>query len=109
MKLSEIKGDRALEVIADIMEPISNLISDPEVKKIFQNNKKEPISKKLPDIIKGHKSDIYKMLATLEGVSVEEYKKATTVVKVLKDFTDMLMDESVQELFISAKPVEEKK
>jgi len=109
MKLSEIKGDRALEVIADLMEPISNLISDPDVKKAFENRKNKPIIKILPDIIKTHKTDIYKMLATLEGIDVKEYKKNTTIVKVIKDFTDMLMDESVQELFISAKPVEEKK
>jgi hypothetical protein len=108
MKLSEIKGDRALEVIADIMEPISNLVSDPAVKKIFENRKKEPVIKKLPEVIKSHKPDIYKMLATLEGVNVEEYKKTTSLIKIIQDFTDMIMDESIQQLFISAKPVEEK-
>ena len=109
MKLSEIKGDKALEVIADIMEPISNLISDSKFKKMFENREKEPIVKKIPEIIKEHKSDIYKMLAVLDGVSVEKYKAETSVIKILKDFTDMIMDESVQKLFISAEPVEEGK
>lgn len=109
MKLSEIKGDRALEVIADIMEPITNLISDPETKKALKNNGKEPVVKILPKIIKTHKDDIYKMLAILDGVTVEEYAKSANMVKIINDFTDIVMDESIQSLFTSAKPVEEKK
>ena len=106
MKLSEIKGDRAIEVIAEIMEPISNLVSDPETKKALKNNGKEPIVKILPKIIKTHKDDIYKMLAILDGVTVAEYIKDVTMVKLLNDFTDVIMDESIQSLFTSAKPVE---
>ena len=59
-------------------------------------------------MIELYKPDIYKMLATLEGVNVEEYKKTTSLIKIIQDFTDMIMDESIQQLFISAKPVEEK-
>ena len=109
MKLSEIKGDRALEVIADIMEPISNLLSDPETKNALKNNGQKPIVKVLPKIIKTHKDDIYKMLAILDGVSVKEYSEQSNMVKIINDFTDVVMDESIQSLFISAKPVEEKK
>lgn len=104
MKLSEIKGDRALEVIADIMEPISNIVSDEEAKKAFQNATKVPIVKVLPKIIKAHKKDVYNMLAILDGVTVAEYSKNVTITKILKDFSDVIMDESVQALFISANP-----
>ena len=104
MKLSEIKGDRALEVIADIMEPISNLVSDPEVKKTFQGTSTEPIVKVLPKIIKNHKKAVYNMLAILDGVSVKDYISNATITKILQDFSDVIMDESIQTLFISAKP-----
>lgn len=109
MKLSEIKGDRALEVIADIMNPISNLLSDPETKKALKNTGKEPVIKILPQIIKTHKTDIYKIFAILDGVTVEEYAKSANMVKIIQDFSDVVMDESIQTLFTSAKPVEEKK
>ena len=109
MKLSEIKGDRALEVIADIMEPISNIVSDKEAKKAFQNAEKEPIVKVLPQLIKTHKQDIYKMLAIIDGVSVDEYKKSSNMMKLLQDFSDIITDESVQSLFISAKATEAEK
>lgn len=108
MKLSEIKGDRAIEVVADIMEPISNLLTDTDIKKIFENKKKQSVAKLLPDIIKMHKSDIYRILASLEGTTVNEYKKKVTIVKLIQDFTDLVTDESVQALFTSAKPVSEK-
>lgn len=107
MKLSEIKGENTLDIIADILEPISNLISDPEAKKALKNDKKEPIIKILPQIIKTHKKDIYKIFAILDGVSIEEYAKNANMVKVMQDFTDVVMDEAMQSLFISAKPKKE--
>lgn len=109
MKLSEIKGDRALEVIADIMEPLSNLISDPETKNALKGSSKKPVIKILPKIIKTHKNDIYKMLSVLDGVSVKEYAENSNMMKIIQDFTDVVMDDSIQALFTSAKPVEGKK
>ena len=104
MKLSEIKGDRALEVIADVMEPIANIANDAEAKKVFQNATNEPLFKVLPSVIKKHKKDVYSMLAILDGVTVAEYSKNASITKILKDFADVIMDESVQALFISANP-----
>ena len=36
MKLSEIKGERAIEVFADLLEPVSNILSDEEVANAFR-------------------------------------------------------------------------
>lgn len=105
MKLSEIKGDRAIEVIADIMEPISNIIGDPEAKKIFnqdKNKEKVPVIKYLPKLLKTHKNDIYSMLAALDGISVDEYIKKANMVKIINDFSDVVTDDSITALFTPA-------
>lgn len=31
MKLSDVKGDRVIDVIADVIEPISNIAQDKEI------------------------------------------------------------------------------
>ena len=58
--------------------------------------------KSLPVLLKKHKGDIIDILAAIEGVSPERYQGALNLVKLFKDATDLLTDEAIAELFISA-------
>lgn len=113
MKLSDVKGERTLEVIADIIDPVYNIATDEEAARLFKREKcpsgvtpKEFILKRikssLPAILKGHKSDIISILATIEGISAEEYSENLDLVKLLKDFTELLTDDMFMSLFISS-------
>lgn len=113
MKLSDVKGERTLEVIAEIIDPIANIAEDEEASAMFKREKlpegmaaKEFLIKRarksLPVLLKGHKSDITAILAAIEGVSAEEYAGALNLVKLVKDCSDLLTDETFVELFISA-------
>lgn len=109
MKLSKIKGERVIETIANIIEPIGNIMSDSETKKFIQRDesqKKILIFKILPTLLKSHKNDIYQILAVINDVTIEEYIKNSNMITIMNDFADVVMDETVQSLFISAKPVE---
>lgn len=113
MRLSDIKGDRTLEVIADIIDPIANIAEDEEATSMF-NREKLPdgmtakkflmkrVRKSLPILLKGHKADIIAILSAIEGISAEEYAGALNLVKLVKDCTDLLTDEAFMQLFISA-------
>lgn len=109
MKLSEIKGERTLKVIADLLEPIGNIVNDKKALESLQNAEKVPIITILPELIRTHEDDVYNMLAILDGVSIEEYKENTSMVKIIKDFTDIVKDEDIRELFTSAKATEVEK
>lgn len=113
MRLSDIKGDRTLEVIAEIIDPIANIAEDEEASSMFKREKlpdgmtakkflMKRVRKSLPVLLKGHKSDIIAILSAIEGVSAEEYAGALNLVKLVKDCTDLLTDEAFMELFISA-------
>ena len=113
MRLSDIKGDRTLEVIADIIDPIANIAEDEEASSMFKREKlpdgmtakkflMKRVRKSLPVLLKGHKADIIAILSAIEGVSAEEYAGALNLVKLVKDFTDLLTDEAFMQLFISA-------
>ena len=39
MRLSDIKGDRTLEVIAEIIDPIANIAEDEEASAMFKREK----------------------------------------------------------------------
>ena len=113
MRLSDIKGDRVFDVIADIIDPIANIASDETASALFKLEKLsegmtakafllERARKAVPALLKGHKSDIITVLATIEGVSSKEYRASLTLAKLMQDTAELLTDEAFGELFISA-------
>ena len=113
MRLSDIKGDRVFDVIADIVDPIANIASDETASALFKREKLpegmtakafllERARKAIPALLKGHKSDIITVLATIEGISADDYRASLTLAKLIQDTAKLLIDEDFGELFISA-------
>ena len=113
MRLSDIKGDRVFDVIADIIDPIANIASDETASALFKREKLpdgmtakafllERARKAIPALLKGHKSDIITVLATIDGVSSDDYRASLTLAKLMQDTAELLTDEAFGELFISA-------
>ena len=84
MRLSDVRGDRTLDVIADLIDPISEIASDEEAVALFRREKVpegvEPrdffvkrARKAAPALLKGHKQQVIQILATIEGTDPEEY------------------------------------
>ena len=76
MKLSDIKGDRVLDVIADIIDPIANMVQDKDVAAMFKREAvpdgmeardffAKRMCKGLPVLLKGHKADIIAIMANI--------------------------------------------
>ena len=113
MRLSDIQGERVFDVIADIIDPIANIAEDDAASAMFKREKlpegmtakkfmTQRARKALPALLKGHKGDIIAILASIEGVSVERYKDALNLVKLMRDATEILTDEAFGALFLSA-------
>lgn len=113
MKLSDIKGERTLDVIADIIDPIANIAEDETASNLFRKERlPEGMTKKsfllqrarkaVPALLKGHKSDIISILSTIDGTTPEEYTASLNLVKLTKDAIDLVSDEAFTMLFISA-------
>lgn len=113
MRLSDIKGERTLEVIAEVIDPICNIAEDSEAMALFRREKLpdgmgakafllQRVRKSIPALLKRHKGDIIAILSAIEGVSPEEYSDALNLAKLFRDATDLLTDEAFADLFISA-------
>lgn len=108
MKLSEIKGERALEVIADLIEPITNIASDKNCKGAFVTHPEEGetneeavarnIKEKIPTLLKSHKKDLVNIVGTLEGKNAEEL----SLIEITHSVLEMLNDKALLQLFFSA-------
>ena len=93
MKLSEYQGEAALDILADIIEPAGEIMSDKEIGEVFKENRFKAIGL----AIKKHKKAVMQILATMDGVPVDEYKcnVFTLPVKIL----ELLNDPDIIQLF----------
>ena len=103
MKISDFKNEEALDLLADILEPASEIIADEEVKKAYKNKGNKLTLAKI--IIKNHKSAIIEILARLNGKAVEEYtcNVFTLPIKLI----EILNDEELVSFFNSSAGTEE--
>lgn len=100
-KISEIRGEDALDVLADLLDPVSEICVDEKVVDLFKD--KEVKNKKLKIatlILRKHKKAIIKILAILEGVNPDEYKPSLAILPV--HVLQLLNDPDVIAVFQSA-------
>ena len=104
MRLSEIKGDRCFEVIADLVAPVSNIAQDEKAVELFKRRAVpegktpkeffiERMRNGLPALMKDHKQDFVAIIATLDGTTPEEYTENLNLAKLFGDFIGLLTDE----------------
>jgi hypothetical protein len=95
MKISDYKGEAALELLAEIIEPAAEIMTDKEVVGAFKKNKFKGVSL----AIKSHKAAIIRVMAAIDGVPVEEYH--CNVFTLPQKVLQILNDKELAELFIS--------
>lgn len=107
MKLSEIKGEKAVEVIADLIEPITNIASDAENLKLTNNKRNDGetirdagirvFKDRIPVLLKTHKADILKILNVMNDCDPEEM----SVVSIINSVAELVNDKDFMSLFLS--------
>lgn len=77
------KSEMALDTFADMLIPLSNILSDEKISEIYKNEGKIAA---VSAAIKKHKEDVISILAISDGVPVEDYEVSTLTLpaKVLK-------------------------
>lgn len=104
MRLSDIRGERVIDVIADIIEPVANIATDKEAMKLLggvtpkegqtaEDAVAERLKSTVPSLMRGHRDDLVRIFAALHGVGVEEYAESMTLSSVVGDVYDILTDQ----------------
>lgn len=113
MKISEITGERAIEVIADIVAPIADIAQDSRAADLFTAKEcpkgKTPrefmlgrIKDDLPHLLREHKRAIITILAAINNKTYDEYVAGLTMFSLAAEFLDLISDEAFENLFTSA-------
>lgn len=104
-KLNEITGEESFSVLETLMDVAAVVTSNPDMK-LF-NNAEEAMnltgSKTIAwmnKMLKGYKEEVCKIIATLDNVDVDEYKKNLNALQLKKDFFELMNDMDVISLFL---------
>jgi hypothetical protein len=100
MRLSEIKGEQALDVLADLLEPIQTIMADDKAKQLFKGGS-EGMIKASRYLLKTHKKEVIEIMAITELKTVEEYTEQMSVISLPVKLLEILNDPELQSLFTS--------
>lgn len=107
MKLSEIKGEKAIEVFADLLAPVSKILTDEEIVKAFKNEESRVAI--IQKMLKKHAKEVIEAMAIIDGTPVEEFKEKVDFLTLPTKLMDFFNDEAVSKLFMSQSQKEDVK
>lgn len=89
-RLSDYKNEEALDLLVDIIEPASELMSDSDSVALLYSKKPGDRVKGVTQMIKAHKSAVIQILAALDGVPVDQFECGfftlpTRLIEILND------------------------
>ena len=97
MKLSEIRGEKAIELLGDILIPTTEIMADPKISSAVESGK--PKLTIVTSILKNHSKSILTILALLNQEDPETYNPS--LLALPKMVMDLLEDEGLMDLFHS--------
>lgn len=97
--LADIKGDAALELVADLIDPVTEIMSDPAVAAAYRGTDDEPGSKAkaIKVAIKAHKKAVTTILALMDEEDPKTYQPSAMVIPVR--LMQILTDPDMNSLF----------
>lgn len=84
-KLSDYKGEDALELWGDLVEPIMIMLADEEVQKIYKSGKPKVFI--ATELLKVHKKEISQILLRIDPTPLDGMNIVVRLVELLTDFS----------------------
>lgn len=97
MKLSDYRGEQALDILADLIDPAAAIMADKEISNFARS--KKPIIKLVKPLIKRHKQEVIEIMAILDGENPEQYKENVNILTLPSKLLEILNDKELMSLF----------
>lgn len=113
MRLSDVKGERTFEVVADIIEPVYRIAQDEAAAEMLSpkpcpegEDPKKFMARRLvagvPALLRSHKGDLVAIMAAIEGEGAEEYAASLDLAKLVVSLTELVSDPALMGFLASA-------
>lgn len=95
-QLSEIKGQDAIEVLGDILDPLVEILSDEEIQRIYQKERNVDVVRY---IMKNHSQKVLEVMAIIDGEDLESYQPSLLDIPI--KLMQLIRDPVFAQLFTS--------
>lgn len=95
MKLSEIKGETALDALAALLDPVAELCRDKEWLALLKTDKLAAAK----NLLRDHKPQIIAIMAVLDGETPETYLTKVNLLTLPRQVLELLNDPELMLLF----------
>lgn len=102
MRISEFKNEEALDLLIDIIDPISQLFTDEEFVRVARSGSQMQAIKVA---LKNHKKEVIEVLAILNRTPVEKYE--CNLISITKDLLELFNDKELKDFFTYQELMEE--
>lgn len=113
MRLSDVKGERTFEVVADIIEPVYRIAQDEAAVEMLSpkpcpegEDPKKFMARRLvagvPVLLRSHKGDLVAIMAAIEGEDAEEYAASLDLAKLVTSLAELVSDPALMGFLASA-------
>lgn len=103
MRLSDIKGERTFDVVADIIDAVAVMAQDEKVLELFRPkpcpedmDKRDFAVKRItgsvPGLLRDHKAELVRIFSTLNDQTPESYVEGLTLKTLIEDLTELITD-----------------
>lgn len=99
-KLSEVVGEDALIVVADIVDLLSAIEGDGELESLAGGGA-ESAARFVSALLRSHPEEVLRLVADVQGEDVEAYREEP-LGRILSDAAAVLTDESLSDFLASA-------
>lgn len=97
MRLSDFENEDALDLLADIIEPASEIMSDPKIVSIYNSGK--PKLFLVAEILRNHKKPAIEIIAAMH--KEDPSKVRFNAITLANDVLEILNDPQIQTVFSS--------
>lgn len=99
-RLQDIKGLEAMDALADLLDPVTELVKKPEILKVIDENGLNDIET-IKALIKGGKMEVLQILAILDGRPIEEFLETFDILTLPVMLYQTFNDDALQAVFTS--------
>lgn len=104
-KLSDFKGEQAIEVLADIIEPFATIMADSDIQKLAKEatEKRKSVQpiQYIKIALKNHTHEVLEIMARIHEQPVDEYAETVNVISLPMEILAIVNDEAIKSLFTS--------
>lgn len=101
-KILEARGDEALDVLAELLEPVGAIAADPEISKMMQTGGGGTMLDLARAMLKSHKAEVVQIMAIDDGVSPEKERGMLTALTIPGRLLKLLSVPAVRDLLFGS-------